>query len=284
MSMLVDSYRFGSAPGAGYLDGLSPLPRAVHSLRKLISTATTAIRVRRSSDNAEQDIGFTGDALDTAALASFVGANSAYVTTFYDQTGNGYPKTQTTAANQPRIVNAGVYDGMLVYDGSDDAMVTPTLPFATSYVGLFLKAKLPQTGGTRVFYESSSNYTGGAGRFLIFEDSGQFNASFRTPIPSYWTRSYTYSPTGLDQVTLLLQTAVIDSTTAQQILYVGGSFVSSASSVGTAAGAGMTFAANPMYSGARAGTSLYSAIWEETSVLYDADTTSVRTSIEAIVA
>lgn len=73
----------------GYLDYLSSSPQAALSLKKLISSATNAIRVRRSNDNAEQDIGFTGDDLDTTSLLSFTGANSGYVTTIYDQTGNG---------------------------------------------------------------------------------------------------------------------------------------------------------------------------------------------------
>ena len=50
-----------------------------YSLRKLSSSATNAIRVRRSNDNSETDIGFVGEALDTTSLTSFVGANSAYI-------------------------------------------------------------------------------------------------------------------------------------------------------------------------------------------------------------
>jgi len=85
---------------------------AAYSLRKLRTAYTgSAIRVRRSSDNSEQDIGFTsaGD-LDTASLKTFVGANSGFVTTWYDQSGNARNATQTTAANQPRVVNAGIVE------------------------------------------------------------------------------------------------------------------------------------------------------------------------------
>jgi hypothetical protein len=86
-----------------------PNAAAAYSLRKLDKDYTgSAIRVRRSNDNSEQDIGFTssGD-LDTASLKTFVGANSGFITTWYDQSGNARNATQTTAANQPRIVNAG---------------------------------------------------------------------------------------------------------------------------------------------------------------------------------
>lgn len=85
---------------------------AAYSLRNLSSTYTGAlIRVRRSSDNAELDIyGTYQGNLDTATLLSFVGSGSGYVTTWYDQSGNGRNATQATAASQPRIVNAGVLE------------------------------------------------------------------------------------------------------------------------------------------------------------------------------
>lgn len=59
------------------------------------------MRIRRSSDNAEQDIGFNGLDLDVAAFSAFVGAGTGYITTLYDQSGNGRNATQINAANQP---------------------------------------------------------------------------------------------------------------------------------------------------------------------------------------
>jgi hypothetical protein len=85
---------------------------AAYSLRKLRTAYTgNAIRVRRSNDNTEQDIGFTsaGD-LDTTSLKTFVGANSGFVTTWYDQSGNARNPTNSTASQQPRIVLNGVID------------------------------------------------------------------------------------------------------------------------------------------------------------------------------
>ena len=81
-----------------------------YSMRKISSTATNCIRVRRSSDNAEQDIGFVGDDLDTTSLLSFVGANDGYVTTWYDQSGNGRDAFNGFAIPQPRIVLGGVLE------------------------------------------------------------------------------------------------------------------------------------------------------------------------------
>ena len=94
--IIIDSYKYKK-----YLATIA------YSLRKLRSGQTRAIRVRRSSDNAEQDIGFVGDELNTASLLSFCGANNGFVTTWYDQSGNGYNATQTTQARQPQIVSSG---------------------------------------------------------------------------------------------------------------------------------------------------------------------------------
>ena len=82
---------------------------AGYSLRKLSSTYTgNAIRVRRSSDNAEQNIGFDGSGnLDTTSLLAFVGAGNGAVTTWYDQSGSGNNAINTTASQQPEIVISG---------------------------------------------------------------------------------------------------------------------------------------------------------------------------------
>ena len=80
---------------------------ALWGLRRLHPDAVNAVRVRRSSDNTETDIGFSGDHLDTSALTTFVGAGNGFIKTWYDQSGNGRDLTQTTTANQAKVVNAG---------------------------------------------------------------------------------------------------------------------------------------------------------------------------------
>jgi hypothetical protein len=111
------------APGANFLGGeakfdsdfvglldLYPNAEVAHSIRKLRAAYTgSAIRVRRASDNAEQDIGFTTSGnLNESDLLTFVGVNSGYVVKWYDQSGNGNTATQTIAARQPIIVNSGI--------------------------------------------------------------------------------------------------------------------------------------------------------------------------------
>jgi len=85
-----------------------PGAAAAYSLRKLRTAYTgSAIRVRRSSDNTETDIGFVSNQLDTAAITTFVGAGNGFVTTWYDQSGNVNNTIQTTSGNQPQIVSSG---------------------------------------------------------------------------------------------------------------------------------------------------------------------------------
>ena len=104
---------FNAAPANAQtpvLDDISAPSAAAYSLRKLRAAYTgSAVRVRRSSDNAEANIGFASNGdLDTTALLAHVGGGNGFVTTWYDQSGNGSNATQATAANQPRIVSNGV--------------------------------------------------------------------------------------------------------------------------------------------------------------------------------
>ncbi len=111
ISMGLNGQRGASGGGGSLvLDSLSA--GAAYSASRKLRTAYTgaAIRVRRSSDNVEADIGFSGNALDTAALTAHVGANSGFVVTWYDQSGNGRHVTNATTTQQPRIVNAGTIE------------------------------------------------------------------------------------------------------------------------------------------------------------------------------
>ncbi len=97
-----------SGQTAGLLETYSGAA-AAYSLRKLRNGYYgNAIRVRRSSDNTEQDIAFnTSGGLDTTSLLAFVGNGNGFVTTWYDQSGNNLNRTQTIAATQPQIILSG---------------------------------------------------------------------------------------------------------------------------------------------------------------------------------
>lgn len=100
-----------SVINSALLDNILAQPAVAFGMRRLRSRYTgAALRVRRT-DNAEQDIQFDANGnLNQTALLSFANGQSLFVTTWYDQSGNGLNFTQSTAARQPRIVNNGVMD------------------------------------------------------------------------------------------------------------------------------------------------------------------------------
>lgn len=86
----------------------------------------SCIRVRRNSDNTEQDIGFKNNFLDTAAMLSFVGGSgNGFLVTFYDQFGSINLTNVFTGNNgyMPAVVSAGQLITFL--NG------TPTIQFGT---------------------------------------------------------------------------------------------------------------------------------------------------------
>ena len=141
---------FGGGGGdsfTGLLDTYSGAA-AAYSLRQLSSTYEgDAIVVRRASDNTTQSIGFVDNELDTTSLESFCSGTDGFVTTWYDQSGNGNNATQGSAAAQPQIVSSGSTilsnaKPSLQFDGSADFMTTPSVALSTNNIALFNVFKL----------------------------------------------------------------------------------------------------------------------------------------------
>ena len=90
-------------------------------------TDAFTVRVRRSSDNAVKS--FTYEELSDGTLVTWVGAgNDGFVEAWYDQSGNDYHAERSTAAEQPKIVDAGSLvvesgNAALDFDGTDDSLV-----------------------------------------------------------------------------------------------------------------------------------------------------------------
>lgn len=170
----VESFMEPVSPGTFLLD-VYPDATGAYSLRKLRTAYEgAAIKVRRSNDNAESDIGFDSFGfLDISALTTFVGANSGLVTTWYDQSKNRFNLTQTTAANQPRIVNSGTVDRLsgsnrptLIFDGSNDVMQNTSLTTSTPMSIFVSNASDTAAGGERVLFDSATTT-----QALMFKDS-----------------------------------------------------------------------------------------------------------------
>ena len=102
-----NSYRFASAVSSLLLDTYTGAEVA-YSLRKLKTGVTNVVRVRRSSDNTEQN--FTATEITDGTLTTFTGANDGFVTIWYDQSGNANNAAQSTATKQPKLVSSGVVE------------------------------------------------------------------------------------------------------------------------------------------------------------------------------
>lgn len=117
----------------------------VWSVRKVVSTYYGyCMKVRRSSDDATQEIGFTGEDLDTTSLLSFIGSNTGYIDTWYDQKG-AVDVTQANKTLQPIIVNSGTLQTenslpAILWDGSNDYLRSSNNAVLTK-MAMFVVAK-----------------------------------------------------------------------------------------------------------------------------------------------
>jgi hypothetical protein len=198
----------GVSPFTGLLDTYSGAS-AAYSVRRLSSAYTgNLIRVRRSSDNTEQDIGYdSNNVLDTTTLLSFVGAGNGFVTTWYDQSGNANNGVQTTAANQPQIVTSGVVNKInskpsLSFDGSNDLFqFTEINVGASNYVSFVGKRN-----ANFVRLISLGSNTGKQYAFYLWSDNFYY---FQGKTTGYQTSS----PTGDTTTSQLLLTGLNNSGT-----------------------------------------------------------------------
>lgn len=166
------------------VDTLASAPRAAYSLRKLRAGYTgAAIQVRRSSDSSLADIGFSSaGVLDTAALAAFVGAGDGFVRTWYDQSTNGYHLTNTTAAQQPRIVISGTRQPAVRFSAAasnhlQNTAATGIAATSSWYLLLGLTSKAaPATGlatdGTGWYFVDRTSATNGLWSLKAVSSSG----------------------------------------------------------------------------------------------------------------
>ena len=108
--LLLDQY-----PGATFAIGL----------RKLRNAYTGAcMRVRRASDNTEQDIGFNATGgLDTTALATFCAGTTGFIRTWYDQSVSGNNAGQTATVSQPQIFSSGQLEPNGALFGNDNLVL-----------------------------------------------------------------------------------------------------------------------------------------------------------------
>lgn len=146
--------------GTPILDSMSTAgksaARGVYTLYRANSTYSGAtIKLRRSADNAVSDFyaDIYGNLTDSTGttFSTWIGSSTAYVDTWYDQSGSGNHATQSTTANQP------VYNGTLkLIDSLNSSSLFLNMPSGTVPTGT-LNAPY-----SFVFRHGSYNNTNGA--------------------------------------------------------------------------------------------------------------------------
>lgn len=142
-----------AAPAAVLLLDAVAGAAAAFSIRRLsVAYAGKCCNIRRSSDNTPLDIGFTaaGD-FDAAAFSAFIGVGSGFVTTWYDQSGNGRDATQATAAKQPQLLLATIGSRPALVFVRSSSQVLNTASFASGTSPQTFAAVAARTGSTGLF-------------------------------------------------------------------------------------------------------------------------------------
>ena len=150
----------GTQKNKGLLDEFTGAA-AAYSLRDLtFLRGNPVVRVRRSSDNAEQN--FTAAQVTDGTLTAFCGAGDGFVRTWYDQSGNGRNATQTTTANQPQIVSSGVLvqtnsKPALDFNGTSQRFNIPTIAFSMNALSVNIVSKADASTGQIAFASPDPN-------------------------------------------------------------------------------------------------------------------------------
>lgn len=263
---IIASSRASAAPPVGLLLDTYPGAAAAYSLRKLRTAyAGSAIRVRRSSDNTETDIGFVSDVLDTSTLLTFCGVGTGTVIIWYDQSGNARNLTTDLSISRPRIVISGV----LQLFGTKPAIYLQNsriinTSFTINQPNSFFNVTQGTTGnntGTRSINESTNPL--GTQRNLTYKTSGGFYAMFGG--------LNLVSSTAYTTIKTLITT--IFNTTASSF-YLNSSAIISNQNVGTQSMLGISIGS---YSPAEQNWDGYFA----ENIVYNSNQTSNRTGIES---
>jgi len=192
------NYRKGMSRGGFFMSTVRPIDGNVipastnaFSFRKINPAYSgDCVEVRRSSDNATQNIGFASGVLDTGSLSSFVGAGNGFVKTWFNQFGSAN-LIQTSNSLQPKIVISGTLQTL---------NSLPTINFDTNAQRLFeselggVCSRVITSSGdaSQIYYVTETTKT--AGQILFSVLNSRFNlvsqqSSTDTNVSQLWQRT-----------------------------------------------------------------------------------------------
>jgi hypothetical protein len=211
------------------LDFYSGSPISV-SLRLLSSSYNSyAIRVRRSSDNTEQDIGFVNGVLDTASLLNFCGSGNGFVSRWYNQGSAGSYFRNTTATEQPMIVTGGTINKVngqpsILFDGVDDNLLGLgiSMGYGAANISIFAVGK---RNGSSKYLTFTGTYEGYSGLWLGQGIDDKYGFESSSTVGPGKTSVSTTTDTTSNQLVL---TGIFDGTNSK--IYKNGSEVTTSQS------------------------------------------------------
>jgi hypothetical protein len=252
---------------------LFPGASAAYSLRKLDTTyAGSAIQVRRTTDNATQDIGFVNNVLDLTALTTFLGVNAGAVSIWYDQSGNGRNLINATAIEQPLVYASGpvIFNGApyLRLDGINDRLFLAFDPTNAGVVSTFTVALAAMsTLSTAVFLQQDQTAGSRIGQWARFSSGISQSITFNTAQNNFTSNGITVTNSVPYVYTSIRRPANVQN-------YVNGSTGIAEPTTGTP----IFNAAATVYIGRRATEALAGLMSEV--VMYPLDQTTTRAAIE----
>jgi len=168
-----------AAPAGLLLDTYTGAAAAFATM-KLRADADSCMVIRRSSDDATQLIGFSGNDIDESAISTHCSGTDCFVVRWCDQTGQGLDAVQTTAAAQPKIYDSStgiMKEGgktAVDFDGSDDFLLVGGVFASDVNISTFLVVQSDNTTINQYIYDNSNSLSYGGGYSARFMNSGGF--------------------------------------------------------------------------------------------------------------
>jgi hypothetical protein len=263
IQLLLDQY-----PNAGFA-------YSYRLIRELYSGNSIKVRTGGS----ELDIGYNLGVLNTSSLLTFTGSGDGFLPVEYDQSLNGNNLTQTTAANQLKIVDAGsliTSNSLPASQGSSSGgSVSSSIAFSTMSEFWFFEAiDIIDNTSTQVLYESSVSISSGVGAFLIFITAGELYIANRITGSSGMTNRYSIG-TGRQLITIRMIAGV------ERSLYTEVWINDTQVSISNSSGSGTSiFTDQVLYRNARAGVSLGFNGKRQESIFYPSVQSANRVGIQ----
>ncbi len=162
---------------------------AAYSLRRLRTAHTgSAVRVRRASDNTEQDIGFDADGhFHISELDNFCSGTNGFVTVWYDQSSYNHDLLQSDTTQQQQIYSSSF--GVTTTNDNNRASIGTALPNTPSNVAKFMSASFTESLADGYSYFGVTGPIGYNQNIFGISHAGSFNGN--PIVTGFWFKAST---------------------------------------------------------------------------------------------